>query len=256
MSSLRSEKLRSLLDAWEPRSVATTAYLKTLGITPQDLQNYTSSRWLMSLGRGAFKRPKEAVTWRGALHGLQSQLRLPVHVGALTALEMWGNNHYVRFTATRACLLSPLNVALPLWFRTHWGDEVRHVRTKLLPPDLGVIEQATPEGFALRTSTAERAALELLHLAPKIFGLVEAGLIMESMTLIRPKLMQSLLEQCASIKVRRLFLYLAERADLPVMRHLDLDRIDLGVGDRSLVQNGRYVAKYRLLLPKELVDHG
>ncbi len=235
MSSLRSEKLRSLFDAWEPRSVATTAYLKTLGITPQDLQNYTSSRWLMSLGRGAFKRPKEAVTWRGALHGLQSQLRLPVHVGALTALEMWGNNHYVRFTATRACLLSPLNVALPLWFRTHWGDEVRHVQTKLLPPDLGVIEQATPEGFALRTSTAERAALELLHLAPKIFGLVEAGLIMESMTLIRPKLMQSLLEQCASIKVRRLFLYLAERADLPVMRHLDLDRIDLGVGDRSLV---------------------
>ncbi|WP_240502193.1 type IV toxin-antitoxin system AbiEi family antitoxin [Sphingomonas panacis] len=248
--------MRSLLDAWEPRSVATTAYLKTLGITPQDLQNYTSSRWLMSLGRGAFKRPKETVTWQGALHGLQSQLRSPVHVGALTALEMWGNNHYVRFAATRACLLSPLNVALPLWFRTHWGDEIRHVQTKLLPPDLGVIEQTTPEGFALRTSTAERAALELLHLAPKIFGLVEAGLIMESMTLIRPKLMQSLLEQCASIKARRLFLYLAERADLPVMRHLDLDRIDLGVGDRSLVPNGRYVAKYRLLLPKELVDPG
>ncbi|WP_255265463.1 type IV toxin-antitoxin system AbiEi family antitoxin domain-containing protein, partial [Sphingobium chlorophenolicum] len=136
------------------------------------------------------------------------------------------------------------------------GDEVRHVQTKLLPQDLGVIEQTTPEGFALRTSTAERAALELLHLAPKIFGLVEAGLIMESMTLIRPKLMQSLLEQCASIKARRLFLYLAERADLPVIRHLDLDRIDLGVGDRSLVPNGRYVAKYQLLLPKELVDPG
>jgi hypothetical protein len=85
--------------------------------------------------------------------------------------------------------------------------------------------------------------------------LAEAGLIMESMTLMRPKLMQSLLEQCASIKVRRLFLYLAERANLPVMRHLDLDRIDLGTGDRSLVPNGRYIAKYRLLLPHELVNH-
>lgn len=114
MGLSRSEKLRSLLDAWEPRSVATTAYLKTLGITPQDIQNYTSSRWLTSLGRGAFKRPKEAVTWQGALYGLQAQLRLPVHVGALTALEMWGNNHYVRFAATRACLLSPLNVAAAL----------------------------------------------------------------------------------------------------------------------------------------------
>jgi hypothetical protein len=255
MGLSRSEKLRSLIDAWEPRSVATTAYLKTLGITPQDIQNYTSSRWLMSLGRGAFKRPKEAVTWQGALYSLQAQLRLPIHVGALTAFEMWGNNHYVRFAATRACLLSPLNVALPLWFRTHWGDDVCHVQTKFLPPDSGMTELTTPDGFTLRTSTAERAMLEMLHLAPKLFGLAEAGLIMESLTLMRPKLMQSLLEQCASIKVRRLFLYLAERANLPVMRHLDLDRIDLGTGDRSLVPNGRYIAKYRLSLPHELVDH-
>lgn len=256
MSLSRSEKLKPLIDAWEPHSVATTVHLKSLGITPQDLQNYTSSRWLLSLGRGAFKRPKETVTWQGALYSIQAQLRLPVHVGALTALEMSGNSHYVRFANTKAYLFSPLNVALPLWFRTHWGDDVRHVQTKLLPPDLGLSERQAPEGFTLKASSVERAALELLHLAPKEFDLVEAGMVVESMTSIRPKLMQTLLEQCASIKVRRLFLYLAERADLPVMRHLDLDRINLGAGDRSLVPNGRYVAKYQLLLPRELVDHG
>jgi hypothetical protein len=108
----------------------------------------------------------------------------------------------------------------------------------------------------LKCASAERAILELLHLAPKEFDLVEAAMIVESMTSIRPKFMQSLLEQCASIKVRSVFLYLAERADLPIMRHLDLGRIDLGSGDRSLVPRGRYVAKYRLLLPKELVEHG
>jgi hypothetical protein len=256
MSISRSAKLRPLLDAWEPHSVATSSYLRTLGVTPQDLQNYTSSRWLTSLGRGAFKRPMETVTWQGALRSLQTQLRLPVHVGALTALEMSGNSHYVRFASTKAFLFSPLNVALPLWFRTHWGNDVRHVQTKLLPPDLGLTEQQAPEGFVLKTSGVERAALELLHLAPKEFDLVEAGMIIESMTSIRPKLMQKLLEECASIKVRRLFLYLAERANLPVVRHLDPDRIDLGTGDRSLVRNGRYVAKYQLLLPKDLVDHG
>jgi hypothetical protein len=245
-----------LLDAWEPHSVATTPYLRNLGITPQDLQNYTASRWLTSLGRGAFKRPMETVTWQGALYSLQAQLRLPVHVGALTALELSGNSHYVRFAGTRAYLFSPLNVALPLWFRTHWGDDVRHVQTKLLPPDLGLTKQEAPEGFALKTSGVERAALELLHLAPKEFDLVEASLIVEGMTSLRPQLMQSLLEQCTSIKVRRLFLYLAERANLPVMRHLDLGRIDLGTGDRSLVPNGRYVAKYQLLLPSELDDRG
>lgn len=256
MDVSRSEKLRPLLDAWQPHSVATTAYLKTRGITPQDLQNYTASRWLTSLGRGAFKRPMETVTWQGALYSLQTQLRLPVHVGALTALEISGNSHYVRFTGAKAFLFSPLHVALPLWFRTHWGDDVRHVQTKLLPPELGMTEQNAPEGFALKTSSVERAALELLHLAPKEFDLVEAGMLVESMTSIRPKLMQDLLEQCTSIKVRRLFLYLAERANLPVRRHLEADRIDLGTGDRSLVPNGRYVAKYKLLLPAELVDNG
>lgn len=256
MGVSRSEKLRLLLDAWEPHSVATTPYLKTLGITSQDLQNYTASCWLTSLGRGAFKRPMETVTWQGALYSLQAQLRLPVHVGALTALEMSGNSHYVRFAGTRAYLFSPLNVALPLWFRTHWGDDVRHVQTKLLPPDLGLIDQQAPKGFTLKTSSVERAALEMLHLAPKEFDLVEASLIIEGMTSIRPKLVQDLLERCTSIKVRRLFLYLAERANLPVMRHLDLDRIELGTGDRSLVPSGRYVAKYQLLLPRDLVDRG
>lgn len=110
------------------------------------------------------------------------------------------------------------------------GDDVRHIQTKLLPPDLDLTEQQALEGFALKTSPAERAALELLHLVSKEFDLVEAGMIIEDMTSIRPRHMQSLLEQCASIKVRRLFLYLTERANLPVERHLEFDRIDLGTG--------------------------
>ncbi len=252
----RANKLRSLLDAWQPHTVATSPHLKALGLTAQDLQNYTASNWLVSLGRGAFKRPMETVTWQGALYSVQSQLKLPVHVGALTALEMTGNNHYVRFGENKAYLFSPLRVVVPAWFQTHWGDAVRHMQSKLLSSDLGLTEQRTPEGYPLTTATPERAILELLHLAPKEFDLVEAGQIIEGMTSLRPKLVQSLLEACASVKVRRLFLYLAERADLPVMRHLDADRIGLGSGDRSLAKMGRYVPKYRLLLPKELVANG
>lgn len=116
-------------------------------------------------------------------------------------------------------------------------------------------ERETPEGFRLQASSAERAILELLHLAPKDVDLVEASLVVEGMTSIRPALMQTLLEECSSVKVRRLFLFLADRADLPVMRHLNLDRIDLGKGVRSLGPQGRYVPKYELLVPKELVTH-
>ncbi len=40
------------------------------------------------------------------------------------------------------------------------------------------------------------------------------------------------------------------------MRHLKVEQIDLGSGDRSLAKMGRYVPKYRLLLPGELVSRG
>lgn len=256
MNVSRHGKLRSLLDCWQPHTVATSAYLKRLGITPQDAQNYLRSGWLVSLGRGAFKRPNETVTWQGALYSIQSQLKLPLHVGALTALEMQGQSHYLRLARSITYLVSPGEVALPQWFKSHWGQDVRHLQTKLLPPDIGLMEQDAPEGFPLRSASPERAILELLHLAPIEFDLMEAALIVEGMTTLRPKLMQELLEACASVKVRRLFLYLAERAKLPVMRHLDASRIDLGKGDRSLTRMGRYVPKYRLLLPRELVGNG
>ena len=43
------------------------------------------------------KRAMETVTWQVTLYSLQAQLRLAVHVGALTVLKMSGNSRYVRF---------------------------------------------------------------------------------------------------------------------------------------------------------------
>ena len=256
MRLARAEKLRPFLAAWEPHTVATSARLRRLGITAQDVQNYVSTGWLQALGRGAYKRPHETVTWQGALYSLQSQLDLPVHIGALTALELSGRGHYLRFGGSIAYLFSPPAIALPLWFRTHWGTQVRHVQSGFLPATMGLTERDGGEGFPLKAATPERAILEMLHLAPNVFDLVESFSIVEGMTTLRPALMQQLLEACGSVKVKRLFLYFAERADLPIMRHLDAGAIDLGKGDRSLTRMGRYVAKYRLLLPKELVGSG
>lgn len=248
-------KLRYFLDAWQPGTVATSAYLKTQGVTAQDAQKYVASQWLTPLGRGAFKRPKETVTWQGALYTVQSQLKLPVHVGGLTVLERAGKNHYLRLGESPACLFSPPNVVLPQWFRVHFGNQVSHVQTKFLPADIGLNEAESFDGYPLIAASVERACLEILQLAPNQFGLVEAAMIFESLTTLRPRLMQSLLAACTSVKVKRLFLYFAERADLPIARHLALDQLDLGTGDRSLVRDGRYVAKYKLVLPAELVGN-
>lgn len=256
MSISGSDKLRLLLNQWEPQTIVTAKRLKELGITPQHAQKYVANNWLERLGPGAFKRPNESLAWAGALYSLQKQLGLKVHVGGLTALEAEGFNHYIRLGGSTAYLYSHAGVSLPGWFETqHWSDMIVHVQTKLLPADLGLTD-ALIDGFKVKAATPERAALELLYLAPQRFDLIEAYQVVEGLRTLRPKLMQAVLEACGSIKVTRLFLYMAERASLPVLSHLDIGKLNLGTGDRALVQDGAYTSKYQLILPRELVSHG
>lgn len=255
MDISRGEKLKGLLDAWQPGTVATTAWLKRLGVSPQHAHGYVSGRWLEPVANGVFKRPSETLTWQGALHSLQAQLDLQVHVGALTALAADGSAHYMRLGRETVFLFSQTGVVLPAWFKAYdWPVDLRHVQTQFLPPGLGV-KDATIGGFSLRASTPERAILECLHLAPQAVDLVEAYQVLEGLRTLRPALMQSLLNACASIKVKRLFLFMAEKAALPVLSHLRTEGLDLGSGDRALVKGGVYVARHRLVLPRELAGH-
>lgn len=256
MSSSRDTKIKPLLNEWQSHTVATSEWLRQRGITAQDVRNYVSSGWLKSLGRGAFKRPNETVTWQGAIYSLQKQLALPVHVGALTALEMTGYQHYVRFQHAKAYVVSGPEVILPKWFRDNWGDQVRHICSKLLSTQTAMTVRESPEGLPLDCSSPERAILETLHLTPAEFDPVEVAQIIEGMTSMRPKVMQDLLEACSSIKVKRLFLYFAERSQLSLVDKLDLTRIELGTGKRAITKTGRLTAKYDLLLPDELVADG
>jgi len=78
--------------------------------------------------------------------------------------------------------------------------------------------------------------------------------MMEGLTNLRPKLLQELLERCTSIKVKRLFLYMADKAQHHWLTFIDQAKISLGEGDRSVVKAGIYVSKYRISVPKELVE--
>ena len=104
-------------------------------------------------------------------------------------------------------------------------------------------------------SSPARAMLECLYLAPEKQELLECFELMEGLNNLRPKVVQELLEQCTSVKVKRLFLYLADKAGHEWLQYLDLQKIDLGSGKRSLVKNGVYVAKYQITVPKELAEH-
>ena len=97
--------------------------------------------------------------------------------------------------------------------------------------------------------------MECLHLYPEYFSLLDSYYVMEMMTTLRPALVQQLLEECSSIKVKRLFLYMAEKAGHNWFSALNLSKLDLGKGIRNISATGRYDNNYQIIIPTELADY-
>ena len=244
MTTNNDNKLKILLNGHQYGAVYLASYLEKKGISRDLQQYYCKSGWLESVGHGAFKRPTETVNWQGALQTLVEQANLNVHVGGLTALSQQGTGHYVRLGKEKAWLFSPPNTSLPAWFKnTDWGIKIEHVRTGFLP--------SAKSAFSI-LSEPERSILECLYLAPKRQDLVECYYLMEGLVNLRPQLMQTLLKTCTSIKVKRLFLYMAEKAKHQWLPYIDLSKITLGNGDRSITNNGVYLSQYKITVPTEL----
>jgi hypothetical protein len=64
--------------------------------------------------------------------------------------------------------------------------------------------------------------------------------------------MQELLEQYSSVKVKRLFLFMAAKTQHQWLSFIEQSGIDLGKGDRSVVKGGVFNSKFRISIPKEL----
>jgi hypothetical protein len=104
-------------------------------------------------------------------------------------------------------------------------------------------------------SMSERAILELLLGIPASASVLEADAALQGMSRLRPELVSALLRRCSSVKVKRLFLALAERHGHPWLAHLDLDGVDLGTGKRMLRAGERLHPKYNISLPRDLDEH-
>ena len=93
--------------------------------------------------------------------------------------------------------------------------------------------------------------MEMLHLVPGKVGLEEASLIMENLVSLRPAVVQRLLEICRSVKVKRFFMYMAEKHEHQWVSQLDLSKVDFGKGKRMIVADGKLDKKYQITVPRE-----
>lgn len=239
-----------------PGVVLTSSWLFKQGYSSELLRTYRNSHWLHSIGNGAMTRYGDKVEYMGAIYSLQQQLNLSIHPAAKTALALMGKSHYLSFGRNVVYLFGNHGERLPSWFIKHdWGVDIRYITSNILPAGKGLVE-TEQKNIVIKISSPARAMMECLYLSPNKQDLVECFEIMESLNNLNPANVQELLENCNSVKVKRLFLFLAEKAGHAWFKHLNTKNIDMGSGKRSLVSDGVFVAAYNMTVPKELENDG
>ncbi len=253
MASYSQSKINFLVTSSKRGSVLTACHLRKLGFSYELLRSYEKSGWLDSLGYGAYKVRGDEVDWTGALWTLQTQMGIAVHIGGKTALELQGYGHFAKHALLDLHLFGEKGETLPSWFRKRdWGCLLKFCSPKLFPSNVeGSLSVFESNGLQVTISGPERAAMEMLSFVPGEQSFSEAFLIMENLSTLRPSLVQSLLENCNSIKVKRLFLCAAEKHKYRWFDRLDIERVQVGTGKRVIVKDGALDKKYLITIPKE-----
>lgn len=248
-----SSKINQLIKIWPQKTIAVQSWLTQMGFERQLVAAYEKTSWLNRIGRGAFVRADDKnIDWTGGLYALQKLKALPIHAGGKTALALHGYAHFLPLgNSAPVTIFGVPNVKLPTWFVQYdWNVLIRYFTTKIFSQDstLGLTTKELST-YNITISSPERAILELLYLIPQAESFEEAKLLMESLTTLRPDLVQSLLKVCDSVKVKRLFMLLAESCDHAWLDQLDLSQVNFGKGKRVIGEGGHFNSKYQISVP-------
>lgn len=277
MGSQNTGKLNWLQRNLPEGLVVDASWLERHGVSRQLRRKYVMNGWLLSLAPRVYGRPtqsekNEPLPWQQLVLSLNDLLNLPVSVGGRTALELQGLSHYLTASGPREAHLYT-NQDLPGWVLHVCVNSqlVFHSAKKLfrsgeIPSGSGRTNTTAPTptnasltqqpwghwNLPLTVSTPERAILELLDGVPNRETFHQADVLMEGLRNLSPKRLHALLTDCRSVKVKRLFLWFAERHNHAWLQKLDRSGIDLGKGKRMLVRGGKLDTKYNITVPENL----
>lgn len=268
--------------------VADAAWFTRMGYPSSLRSRYVASGWLQPVARGVFRRPVHRpgienapapLRWQHVIISLQMVLEHPVAVGGRTALELDGFAHYTSSIgprevhlygdATAPGWLGKLPVETPFVLhnaRKMFRSEPICSGLEALKAVLADDRTADPApihgslkwryfgdgDWPIILSTPERAILELLDQLPGRETFHQTDMLMEGLVNLSPERLNRLLRECRSVKVRRLFLWFAERHGHAWLNRLDRKGVDLGSGKRMLVRGGKLDPKYLITVPRDI----
>jgi len=279
MGTRKAQKLNQLQRLLPEGLVVDARWLKGKGYSNDLQRRYRNSGWLEQPVRGVYRRPGGELLWQHVVISLQSLLEIPVIVGGRTALELYDFSHYISIGRTKEVHLYS-DKPLPGWVgkldldarfvfhnaRKLFGELsitqgvdyigwnlVDQVFTGVPMSDYSLAQLSWGHwNWSLTLSTPERAILELLHEVPERETFHQADMLMESLRTLSPRRVQKLLENCRNVKVKRLFLWFAERHQFSWLSTINPERIGLGKGKRMLVRGGKLDPKYLITVPRDL----
>jgi len=233
-----------------------SSWMTQNGVSTSEQTSYSASGWIERLAQGVYIKSGSTPTVFSAVASYNEQLCKNCFIGASTALDIHGFTHFVPMGKQTAYLFTSKTERLPTWLLEHeWDMNIHYSTTKIFGNQMIGVERTNVSDFGLYVSSPERAFMECLHLSPKYYSAMDLYYVMEMLTTLRPQLVRQLLEQCSSVKVKRLFMYMAEKAQHQWFHALKGSIIKLGDGKRSFARNGAYSSNYMITIPKELAEY-
>lgn len=235
-------------------------WLTSQGISRQLAHKYVQSGWLHRVSSGVYARPGKLASWTDAVAALSQQTDTFVRLAGLTSLTYQGRAHYLNLNEEQVWLSTESKTKLPLWLK-----RFNELESEDLNPKRPVINfqqhtaldsvseddfiEVEANGVSLPASRPELAAFELLELVPDQVSFEHAAQLFEGLVNLSPRKVQSILARSHSIKVNRLYLFLAHYCEHGWVDRLDKTQIKLGSGKRQIVKGGKLDQTYQITIP-------
>lgn len=247
-----STKINQLLLEWVPGDLHGLDWLKERGLDQPLVFYYYKSGLLRKVGPGVFCRHNDKVQWQGLIKYLQSELEIPIHISGKTALELQGQGHYANLTNKPSLYITSYKSSyFPEWAKLSGEDFQFVFKKSSLLKNESYLTRTEDKGIEIKLSTRELAILELIEDLDLSNSLETVENYLNSLRTLRADMLQALLEECKSVKVKRVFLYLSEKLEMPYLQKLELKKINIGSGKRMVVRGGKLNKKFLITVDKQ-----
>lgn len=254
MSIATTSKINQLVAESVPGGLLFSSWLHRMGFSPQLVRRYRESGWLETLVRGVMYRRADKLSAMAAVSCYAHQTGNHARIAAHSALDLQGFSHYVPMGRKPRLMVAFDSGNVEKWVRSDKYDMViEPFNTSVFnnPSTISVDK----EKYSLTLSSPEQAFLECLYLVPFFYNYIDLYYIMEQMTSLDPEKVQNALENTKSQRIKRMFLYMAEKAGHYWFEMLQPEKFDFSSSKLQLVENGVYISKYRITVPKDLYNY-